>query len=251
MSGKLCSARAPKAAGGRGRRPRGAGRPGLLAPSRPLAPHETRSSGKSKNVPRREANGTGDFTCGFTVSSVRHRSGICEMEGVRAAGPRPRPDRWPPPCAQAPGRAGGPACRWHGPPGRPTTRAAGIPSQPEMGARSLVRDARGERAVPASGHTQGFFSIPRFPQIRLPWGRVSDSVSLTLELWSPSVCLGRSVCHVSCVCPPARPSRPRLPSPSPVCLSVPPVHDAVCPVALHAAHAPRVVRPTCLSKRGA
>lgn len=114
-----------------------------------------------------------------------------------------------------------------------------------------MRDARGERAVPASGHTQGFFSIPRFPQIRLPWGRVSDSVSLTLELWSLSVCLGRSVCHVSCVCPPARPSRPRLPSPSPVCLSVPPVHDAVCPVALHAAHAPRVVRPTCLSKRGA
>lgn len=138
-----------------------------------------------------------------------------------------------------------------GPPGRLTTRAAGIPSQPEMGARSLVRDARGDRAVPASGHTQGFFSIPRFPRIRLPWGRVSDSVSLTLELWSPSVCLGRSVCHLSCVCPPARPSCPRLPSPSPVCLSVPPVHDAVCPVALHAAHAPRIVCTTCLSKRGA
>lgn len=250
MSGKLCSARAPKAAGGRGQRPRGAGRPGLLAPSRPPAPHETRSSGKSKNGSRREANGTGDFTCGFTVSSVRHRSGVCEAEGVRAAGPRPWPDRWPPPCAQAPGRAGGPACRWHGAPGSPDDqgRRDPVPAR-DGGSVSRARCPRGARRAGLWSHAG----------LLLDSAVSSDSAALgsgqRLSLLDPGAvepeCLGRSVCHLSCVCPPARPSRPRLLSPSPVCLSVPPVHDAVCPVALHAAHAPRVVRPTCLSKRGA
>lgn len=219
MSGKLCSARAPKAAGSRGRRPRGAGRPGLLAASRPPAPHETRSSGKSKNVPRREANGTGDFTCGFTVSSVRHRSGVCETEGVRAAGPRPRPDRWPPPCAQAPGHAGGPACRWHGAPGSPDDqgRRDPVPAR-DGGSVSRARCPRGARRAGLWSHAG----------LLLDSAVSSDSAALgsgqLLSLLDPGAvepeCLSGSVC-LSCVmclptCPPVTPP-PAVPVP---CLSV-------------------------------